>query len=196
VTILVNRTKLLAFGDILVTFIEYFEVNAQLTKNYYTVTEKEVVMKFHAALFGFLMLFATIITGIGCNNESVVSPDPIAGNTETASQAFLKVGRGQIWADCELFGTVGTPTSFKPTSGNFDELYNTGNFKDGVGAISESKPGDRDYNGGRWHVNVLKEGVNPSKYQNACSVEELDLSDFVGTDTYFECPLLPRRGNN
>ena len=100
-----------------------------------------------------------------------------------------------IWADCELFGTIGTPATFKPGSGKFDELY-TGAFKDGVGAISESRPGDMDFNGGRWHVNVLKDGVPLDKYTSACSVEELDLDDFMGTTTYFECPLLPRRGNH
>lgn len=150
-------------------------------------------MKFMGFLVGFLLLYSLI----GCNdNQGVISPDSQNTNAGAASQSFLKVGKGQIWADCELFGTVGTPTSFKPTSGNFDELYNTGNFKDGVGAISESKPGDTDYNGGRWHVNILKAGVDPNKYQNACSVSDLDLNDFEGTSTYFECPLLPRRGNN
>ena len=66
----------------------------------------------------------------------------------------------------------------------------------GVPLISDSKPGDRDYNGGRWHMNVLKAGVDPSKYANACRVEDLNLSDFESTPNYFECPLLPRRGNN
>jgi hypothetical protein len=150
-------------------------------------------MKYPVFLVGLFLLFSLA----GCDNtQGVISPDSQTSNAETDPLSFLKVGRGEIWADCELFGTVGTPTSFKPTSGNFDELYNTGNFKDGVGAISESKPGDNDYNGGRWHVNILKAGVDPDKYQNACSVEELDLNDFVGTDTYFECPLLPRNGNN
>jgi len=67
-------------------------------------------------------------------------------------------------------------------------------FKDGVPLISESKPGDTDYNGGRVHQNVLRMEVDPSKYADASSVEDLDLADFVSTDNYFECPLLPRRG--
>jgi hypothetical protein len=103
--------------------------------------------------------------------------------------------RPQTWADCELFDGVVTRTDFKPESGNFDELYAGGSgFKDGVPLISESKPGDQDYNGGRWHMNVLKAGVPASKYANACKVEDLDLNDFQSTDNYFECPLLPRRG--
>ena len=107
------------------------------------------------------------------------------------SQQLAKVGRSQIWADGILFGTVGTPTEFKPGAGPFDELYTGANFKDGIGAISESKPGDQDYNGGRWHVNALKEGVELNKYANVSSVDDLNMADFEPTPTYFECPLLP-----
>lgn len=103
--------------------------------------------------------------------------------------------RPTSWADCEKFDGVVAPATFKPTAGRFDQLYAGGNgFRDGVPLISESKPGDRDYNGGRWHMNVLRAGVDPSKYANACRVEDLDLRDFEATGNYFECPLLPRRG--
>lgn len=152
-------------------------------------------MKLYAPLSKFLLCLAVVMVGVGCNSpDSVVDPD---ANVKTEPPSLLKAGLGgQIWADCELFGTVGTPTSFKPSSGNFDELYNGANFKGGVGAISESKPGDRDYNGGRWHVNALKKDVNPNKYNDVCNVDYLDKNDFESTETYFECPLLPRRGNN
>ncbi|MCH7717076.1 MAG: hypothetical protein IH876_13160 [Gemmatimonadetes bacterium] len=104
--------------------------------------------------------------------------------------------RPHSWVDGELFAGVVTPATFNPASDPFDELYAGGNgFKDGVPLISESKPGDPDYNGGRWHLNVLKEGVDLDKYENADRVEDLDLDDFESTDSYFECPLLPRRGN-
>lgn len=103
--------------------------------------------------------------------------------------------RPQSWADCEKFDGVVTKATFSPESGNFDELYvNPNGYKDGVPLISESKPGDQDYNGGRWHLNVLKASVSTSKYANACTVEDLDLADFESTENYFECPLLPRRG--
>jgi hypothetical protein len=88
-----------------------------------------------------------------------------------------------------------TPATFDPARGKFDQLY-AANFKDAVGLISESKPGDHDYNGGRWHLNTLKTSVSPDKYSSACIVEDLDLSDFEPTGNYFECPLLPRRGRN
>src|SRR6266508_5160102 len=68
--------------------------------------------------------------------------------------------RPQAWVDCELFDGFVTQTSFDPNAGPFDELYAGGSgFKDGVPLISESKPGDRDYSGGRWHMNVLRPEV-------------------------------------
>ena len=100
--------------------------------------------------------------------------------------------RPQTWVDCELFNGVVTPATFDPESDPFDELYTGGNgFLDGVPLISESKPGDLDYNGGRWHENTLKDEVDPDKYADACSVEDLELDDFESTENYFECPLLP-----
>jgi hypothetical protein len=145
-----------------------------------------------------ILLFALIVM-FGCSpsdepvDSSVLNEASLKANTQSKSSQSKKP-QPAIWADCEAFGTHGTNTAFKPTSGNFDELYNGANFKDGLGAISESKPGDQDFNGGRWHVNALKDGVDPNKYWNACSVEELDLSDFEATDVYFECPMLPIKG--
>ncbi|MFZ0389010.1 MAG: hypothetical protein WAN36_01015 [Calditrichia bacterium] len=144
-----------------------------------------------------LVLFAaSLFFVVGCQNaNSPTMPSANALDNSASGQSFSKVGKGgMIWADCELFGTIGTPAHFKPGHGPFDNLYQ-GAFKDGVGAISESKPGDQDFNGGRWHVFVLKAGVT-TDYSNACSVADLDLNDFEPTMTYFECPLLPRRGHN
>jgi hypothetical protein len=63
-----------------------------------------------------------------------------------------KVIRSAIWADGELFGVTITPKDV-PARGPFDKLYN---FDEsglmGQRSISETKPGDRDYNGGRWEV--------------------------------------------
>ena len=105
------------------------------------------------------------------------------------------LGRPQTWVDGELFDGVVTRATFEPTAGPFDELYTGGNgFLGGAPLISESGPGDQDYNGGRWHLNVLRDHVDPDKYAGASSVDELDLDDFMSTDMYFECPLLPTRG--
>ncbi|MBI4549042.1 MAG: hypothetical protein HY707_13750 [Ignavibacteriae bacterium] len=111
----------------------------------------------------------------------------------TYSQALP---RPESWADCERFAGVVAPNAL-PVEGNFDKLYMMPGhtFKDGVPLISESKPGDADYNGGRWHLYVLKRDANANRYANACRVEDLDLNDFEPTDKYFTCPLLPRRGH-
>ena len=105
--------------------------------------------------------------------------------------------RPQTWVDCELYDGVVPTTSLKPNADSFDQLYMGGSgFRDGAPLISDAAPGDRDYNGGRWHLNTLKASVDSDKYADACGVEDLDLSDFDATDVYFECPLLPRRAPN
>ena len=128
----------------------------------------------------------------GCDTTEAPTP---AAALNAQSNTLQAKKTPAIWADCEIFATNGTNTSFKPGHGNFDNLYTGTTFADGIGSISESKPGDTDYNGGRWHVYTLKAGVT-TDYSSACSVEDLDLNDFEPTDTYFECPLRPMRGNS
>ena len=141
--------------------------------------------KFKSLIIGGAVITAVAL--VGCESTTGVDTPK-----EEQSSVLLKPGRTTLWADCDLYASVVTPATFNPNSDPFDQLY-AANFKDGVGIVSESKPGDQDYNGGRWHLNVLKASVDPDKYINACSVEELDLNDFESTPNYFECPLLPRR---
>jgi len=137
-----------------------------------------------------VLVFASFIQS--CQKDDMaMSPQMSESSGNDQMQLLAKVGRGMIWADGELFETVATPATFKPDSDPFDEIY----AGDKMTSIAEAKPGDQDYNGGRWHVNVLKGTVDPDKYSAATSVDDLDLSDFDSTDIYFECPLLPRRGN-
>jgi hypothetical protein len=117
----------------------------------------------------------------------------VAGTSQVAFAQDGPLGRPATWVDGELFAGVVAPATFDPALGSFDELYmctDGTTFKDGVPLISDAGPGDTDYNGGRWHLNVST-NCDPT----ADSVEDLDLSAFESTDTYFECPLLPRRGN-
>jgi hypothetical protein len=136
-----------------------------------------------------LPLFAAGLLS-SCVEDTAVAPE----RTELKADVDLRsVDHVMVWADCELFRSVVTPAQFDPESEPFDELYmNPDGFDNGVPLISESKPGDQDYNGGRWHLNVLNEDVD---YSNACEFEDLDPQDFESTDMYFECPLLPSRGN-
>jgi hypothetical protein len=119
----------------------------------------------------------------------------LVGLLITSAVAFAQGGplpRPETWVDGERFAGVVTPATFDPANGNFDELYmctDGSTFRDGVPLISESGPGDQDYNGGRWHLNVSTDCDS-----TADSVDDLDLSAFQSTNTFFECPLLPRRG--
>lgn len=155
--------------------------------------KKELIM--NRLKLTFPLLFAmglfTIGTVTSCTEDVEVAPDRT--QVKTADVFPRTVDRTTIWADCELFGSIVTPAHFDPANGNFDELYmNPNGFAEGVNLISDAKPGDQDYNGGRWHVNVLDAAVD---YSDACGFEDLNPDDFMSTDMYFECPLTPRRGN-
>ena len=158
-----------------------------------------------------LFAAALVLTAValnGCANNAVAPEDDLA-----ALISFLRGGQGpnprpQTWVDGVLFDGVVTPATFDPESDPFDELYSLGmdedgnsrgSFRAGAPLISESKPGDQDYNGGRWHLNVLKATADPTIYANANGVEGADglnLDDFEPTTMYFECPLLPSRRRN
>ena len=60
---------------------------------------------------------------------------------------------GTIWADGTAYRTVATPTHL-PNHGPKDGIYAFDGLN-GQNAVSEAKPGDKDYNGGRWQVTVL-----------------------------------------
>ena len=152
-------------------------------------------MKTIQSVFVLLTLFLTI----SCSNQEDLPND----NLEAANFSLLdylakdnvtnKRDRPMILVDCDKFTGIVVPATFKPKSDPFDELYvmPDGAFAYGAPLISDSKPGDKDYNGGRWHLNVLKSDVDPAKYMDACSEEDLDLEDFMSTDNYFGCPLKP-----
>jgi hypothetical protein len=75
----------------------------------------------------------------------------------TAIVSVAQVGPpalNQIWADDAIYATVGTP-SMLPDRGPKDGLYTFTNLE-GQRPVAESKPGDRDYNGGRWQVYELE----------------------------------------
>ncbi len=149
-------------------------------------------------------MILTLLLVIGCTPSEEVLSDLDVSNkgviTELEEIASKNDGNSKkmqppIWADCRIYSGIVNKATFKPESDPFDELYaiDGGSFKDGKPLISDSKPGDQDYNGGRWHLNVLKAEVSITKYENACSEEALDLNDFMSTDMYFSCPMRPRK---
>jgi hypothetical protein len=97
---------------------------------------------------------------------------------------------GTIYAHDEAFRTVGTPTNL-PDHGPFDTLYVLGGD---LAAVSESAPGDPDYNGGRWEVReVTFVNISPVQFTNAedllaaAESGDITISDVVRR---FQCPLI------
>jgi hypothetical protein len=69
-----------------------------------------------------------------------------------------------FWIDGSLYRTVATPTDLSGTgapAGTYDVIYDFGGTQRNV---ADAKPGDTDYNGGRWSVHQL---AFPTGYEAA-----------------------------
>lgn len=118
-----------------------------------------------------------------------------------------------IWAHDSIYDTVATDTSFmSPPMHSTDVIYSfmmSGLM--GQRSVAEYAPGDREYNGGRWNVQMVVftaaglaayddgNGFVTSELTNAEDVEEaadMGLVTISPANFYFECPLIPNRGNN
>ena len=76
-----------------------------------------------------------------------------------------------FYIDDVRYRTVGTPTDFTNTgapSSTYDKLYNLGG--NGLVNVAEAKPGDRDFNGGRWAVYAVTWNVTPWQFTNDSQV--------------------------
>lgn len=109
-----------------------------------------------------------------------------------------------FYVDDELYRTIGTPTEL-PDQGPKDGIYAIIGL-DGQTPVAESKPGDRDYNGGRWQVTVLQfteegkavhdpddDGTVNFELTNWEQVEmHIDLGhlEVVGPGPSFVCPVI------
>jgi hypothetical protein len=75
-----------------------------------------------------------------------------------------------FYVDDQLYRTVGTPTDFTNTgapSFTYDRIFALGN---GLRNVAEAKPGDRDFNGGRWAVMPVEWHVAPYQLTSAEAV--------------------------
>ena len=116
-----------------------------------------------------------------------------------------------LWANGQLYDTVITPGTFvAPPEHSTDILYNfMMSGLTGQRGIADAAPGDRDYNGGRWSVNMVVftpagllahdsdgDGAVDFELTSADEVlyhQSLGHIDIQPANFYFECPLLPRR---
>ena len=104
-----------------------------------------------------------------------------------------------FYVDDVRYRTVGTPTDFFGTrapESSYDKIYNLGT---GIN-VAEAKPGDRDFNGGRWLVYTVTWHTTPVQYTN---VEQIYAAEDAGLLTInaepvkaFFCNVAPVPGSN
>ena len=105
-----------------------------------------------------------------------------------------------FYVDDVVYRTVGTPTDLFGTgapASTYDAIYALGGD---LMNVAESKPGDRDYNGGRWLVYpvIWADRVTPVQFTSdsdilaAALAGDLTIGDPVKS---FVCPVIPVPGS-
>ena len=104
-----------------------------------------------------------------------------------------------FYVDDVRYRTVGTPTDFFGTGApaqTYDAIYNLGT---GIN-VAEAKPGDRDFNGGRWLVYTVTWHVAPVQYTNVeaiyAAADRGDLTINPVPVKAFFCNVAPVPGSN
>lgn len=139
----------------------------------------------------------------------------VTGLVLTASAATAGNGATRVedalWGAGVTWDTVLTPTSFRqPPSHSVDLLFNFSmSGLTGQRAVSSNVPGDGEYNGGRWWVQMVVftaqgiaahdsdgDGAVDFELKSAQEVADhiaLGHLEIFPTSTYFVCPLLRSR---
>lgn len=104
-----------------------------------------------------------------------------------------------FYVDDVRYRTVGTPTDFTNTGApdfSYDRIYALGS---GLINVAETKPGDTDFNGGRWAVYAITWNVTPVQYTNDADIlaaeERGDLSISSEPVRLFFCNVAPVPGS-
>jgi hypothetical protein len=98
-----------------------------------------------------------------------------------------------FYVDGALYRTIGTPTDLSGTGAprhSFDVIYALGG---NLVNVAEAKPGDRDYNGGRWLVTEVIWHTAPVQLTSAEQVLAADAAGDLsigGVIRSFECPVI------
>lgn len=125
-----------------------------------------------------------------------------------AGAASANNGKGPphigFFVDGEMYRTVGTNTDFSGTGApdhSFDIIYALGDDANGdpLLNVAEAKPGDSDYNGGRWMVLPVSWNITPVQLTSAEQVllyESMNWLEIADEPVkLFECPVIPVPGN-
>jgi hypothetical protein len=99
-----------------------------------------------------------------------------------------------FYVDGDQYRTIGTPTDLANTGApdrSYDTIYALG---EGLANVAEAKPGDTDYNGGRWMVLPITWDSTPVQLRSAEEVEAAalagDLSIGETPVQQFVCPVI------
>jgi hypothetical protein len=98
-----------------------------------------------------------------------------------------------FYVDGSLYRTVGTPTDLTDTGApahSFDTIYALGGT---LLNVAEAKPGDRDYNGGRWMVIAIDWHTTPTQLtseEQVLAAEAAGDLSIGGVVKYFVCPVI------
>ena len=137
-----------------------------------------------------LMRFATRLTSRILATASAVTLFASIGASGVLAGGPPSLG---FYVDDVLYRTVGTPTDFFGTGApesSYDKIYNLGT---GIN-VAEAKPGDRDFNGGRWAVMPITWHVAPVQYTNAEQITAAGLAGDISIGApvrYFFCSVSP-----
>ena len=106
-----------------------------------------------------------------------------------------------FYVDGAQYRTVGTPTDFSRTGApahSYDRIFVLGG---NLLAVAEAKPGDTDFNGGRWMVLPVTWAAGATLVQ-LTSAEQVEAYAAAGMLTIastpvklFECPVIPVGGH-
>ena len=106
-----------------------------------------------------------------------------------------------FYIDDVRYRTVGTPTDFTGTGApdfTYDKIYNLGT---GIN-VADAKPGDTDFNGGRWAVYAVtwSAGVTPVQYTNDQQILDAQAAGLLTISAtpvkLFFCNVAPVPGSN
>lgn len=107
-----------------------------------------------------------------------------------------------FYVDGAQYRTVGTPTDLSGTgapASTYDTIYALGA---GLANVAESKPGDTDYNGGRWMVIPIEwaAGVTPVQLVSDAEVYAAQAAGWLTIGSapvkQFVCPVIKVQGGN
>jgi hypothetical protein len=131
----------------------------------------------------------------------------VSGSSQAKSAKAATPVDSIIWAHDLIYNTVLTTNSFKnPPLHTVDKLFNFGDSGlAGQRPVSESAPGDKDYNGGRWSVQLVTytasglnyfdpggDGIADFEIKNAEMVLQYASDGYLtitDAEIYFSCPL-------